>query len=225
MSAHPFDIVLLDMDGTIVRYESSSFHSSWDAIGEAAGMKEEWDKMLAYYYPRSNDAGTYREWFDANYRMLKGVSVQSVEKKIFPPPYTPGFREFCRYFTQQRIPIGVISSGVDLVAKRIQQEAGLDFAIANELRIEQGCFTGEGNLMVDLTSKGRIIESYLQEHGINRDKAAYFGDHENDIPAWKAVGHPFGINVKKANCYPEIQAYFSDFGPALAYVKRLFEAV
>src|SRR3989338_8975268 len=110
-----FDAVLMDMDGTIVRYESSSFHSSWDAMGEAAGMKEKWDQMLAYYYPRSNDPKTYREWFDANCQTLKGVSVQSVSDKIFPPPYTPGFFEFCAYFTAQKIPIGIISSGVDLV--------------------------------------------------------------------------------------------------------------
>lgn len=216
-------LALFDMDGTIVRYESSSFHSSWDAIGEAAGLKPEWDRMLAHYYPRSNDAGTYREWFDANCRMLAGKKVQPILEKIFPPPYAPGFKECCVLLKAHHVTLGLISSGVDLVAQRIQEDVGLDFYVANGLEMDDDEFTGIGDLVVDLTAKGREVRQALEHYCVSKEETAYFGDHENDIPAWKEVGWPIGINLKKENCYPHVKAYFPDFVGVPEFLAKQFK--
>lgn len=88
------ELLLFDMDGTLVCYLESSFHSSWDALGFAAGKKEEWLKNVDYYYPRPE---LYEEWIQENCKLLKGISVGETLEKILPPPYLPGTKDFFSY--------------------------------------------------------------------------------------------------------------------------------
>ncbi len=208
--------MLLDMDGTVVQYNSSSYQSSWDAIGKAAGLGEEWQELLRYYIDKPL---LYQEWFDKNCEKLAGVSVAAISQEIFPPPYTPGFLECCGYLKQQGVVLGLLSSGVDLVAKRIQEEAGLDEIVVNEVYVENGCFTGRGNLKVALDGKGQIIQQLMEQYHAAREETAFIGDHFNDIPAWQKVGLPLGMNVKDARCYGFIQHHFNNFYEARDFLQ------
>ncbi len=203
------DLVLFDMDGTIVQYNSGSFQSSWDALGEAIGRKEEWDRLLRHYI---NKPAQYQEWFEENCRGLEGVQVESVKPVLFPPPYTPGFPECCAYLKGKGILLGLVSSGVDLVAKKIQQEVGLDFILINELLSDRkGRFTGRGRMNVHIGEKGELVKKILHQYGIRREATAFIGDHFNDIPAWQEVGYPLGMNLKDQRCYSQVKAHFTDF--------------
>ncbi|MBI4983544.1 haloacid dehalogenase-like hydrolase [Candidatus Woesearchaeota archaeon] len=95
----------------------------------------------------------YEEWFQKNCGILEGIPVELVCKQIFPPPYTPGLREFCAYLHKEKVKRGIVSSGVDLVASRIKKDMGLDFVIANELRVINGKFSGDGIEKVPLWKK------------------------------------------------------------------------
>ena len=207
------ELILFDMDGTMVRYEGS-YHSSWDAIGRAAGIWDQWKESLAYYIDKPE---LYPEWFAKNCSNLAGIPTSKVFPAIFPPPYAPGLKEFCTYLTEQGITQGIVSSGVDFVAEKLKQELNLDFAQANEVHIQEGYFTGTGRINVPLWKKGEVVKVTLIQQKTSPENTAFIGDNENDVSAWREVGLPLAINLTKnspasnLSCQPHIQGSFDDF--------------
>ena len=106
------------------------------------------------------------------------------------------------------------------VAEHIQRDVGLDFYVANDLHIKDGCFAGTGTIHVDLNDKAQIIQRISEEQGISREQVAYVGDHTNDIPAWKVVGLPLGMNLKDDSCHAAVDAHFGNFHQALQYFAK-----
>ncbi len=211
------DLILFDMDGTIVQYNNSPYQSSWDALGEAIGKKEEWDRLLQYYVHRPHE---YQDWFEANCRDLHGLGVEEVLEKLLPIPYTPGFVELCTVLREKKIRTGIVSNGIDLITNEIQREVRLDLVLANELHIADGYFTGTGTMHVHIAEKGAAVQRVLRQQEVSRERAAYFGDHFNDLPAWQEVALPLGMNLKDKRCYAQVKAQFSDFQQAREYLEQ-----
>ncbi len=214
-------IVFFDMDGTIVQYKESRVHSTWGALGVAAGVNEEWDRMMDHYLSLSETNNYYSEWFERNLKCLAGIPSQPVLDKILPPPYTPGFLEFCGYLERQNIKKGIISGGLDLVAGIIGKEASLDFVLVQEIYVRGGLFTGRGKINVPLMEKGSFVKGKLAEYGLKKENAAFFGDAFNDIPAWAEVGLPLGMNAKTEQCLSAVKENFKDFYQARDYFEKL----
>lgn len=208
-------LILLDMDGTAVQYACSSFQSSWDALGEAAGKLELWRGWTERYL---HQPAKYQEWFELQCASLRGVALEPILQKIFPPPYAPGLREFCSFWKGHGATLGIVSSGVGLVGRRIQEEMSLDILIANEIQVHEGKFTGEGKMNVSLDEKGTIVRQLIQQQGVLPLEAVYVGDHCNDLPAWKEVGCPLGMNLKDPRCYEYVRQHFTDFYQAREFL-------
>ena len=219
------EIILFDMDGTLVCYQESSFHSSWDALGFAAGQKEAWLEKLNYYFPRPH---LYKEWASENCKLLQGLPVEPTLAKILPPPTPAGIKEFFHYLNHlpNRPLTGIITSGVDLIAQYLAQEYQIDFFIANEVHTQEGYFTGTGKINVPLWKKGEIVEQVLHQYQIPPEHAAFLGDNENDIPAWEKVGLPLAINLDEnkpgstEKCLASVKQSFQDFFQVLTFLKE-----
>ncbi len=177
--------VFFDLDGTLVRYQGVDFESSWGALGVAAGLKEEWDRLLMKYLGQPE---RYPDWVRENAALLRGKCVSRVLEKLLPPPYAPGVKEAVSRLKGQGLILGIVSSGVDLVARWVQADLGLDFWVANELVVEGGRFTGQAVLRVGLWDKLRVVEGEAARRGIPLAQVAFVGDHINDVPVLKAVG-------------------------------------
>ncbi|MEK6969188.1 MAG: HAD-IB family phosphatase [Nanoarchaeota archaeon] len=213
-------LVMFDMDGTIVQYKESKMLSSWGALGIAAGVNEEWDQLMNHYLSLPELDQQYNEWFEKNCRCLTDMLVQPILEQILPPPYTPGFLEFCNYLGQQGVKKGMISGGINLVAEHVQKEASLDFILVPEIYVSQGKFTGTGKINVPLMGKGIFVKEKLAEYGLTREQVAFFGDAFNDVPAWKEVDFPFGINARTEEGRLLLKENFQDFHEALKYVRE-----
>lgn len=177
--------VFFDLDGTLVRYEGVAYESSWGAIGLAAGVGEAWDALLAHYRGAPE---RYPEWVRENAKLLRGIPLVKVTAAIFPPPYAPGVREAIGELRKMGLVLGIVSSGVSLVAARVQEELGLDFYVANELLVENGRFSGEAVVRVGLGDKLSVVKAKAEELGLDLAELAFVGDHVNDIPVLRAVG-------------------------------------
>ena len=212
------ELVIFDMDGTIVRYDGH-FQSSWDALGAATGVGERWKELLKVYI---NQPDLYGEWFAKNCRCLEGKPVKPALEKILPPPYTPGFKQFCKYLKTREIKTGIISSGVNLVADYIKKEVGLDFVVVNELHIEDGTFLGTGIEHVPLAGKYKVVKETLSTLGIPSTSVAYFGDSYFDVPVWREMGYPFGVNLISKDLAAEVWEHFSNFRAALTFFRNTF---
>ncbi|HLC80852.1 MAG TPA: HAD family phosphatase [Candidatus Nanoarchaeia archaeon] len=211
-------LIVCDMDGTLVQYESGDFQSSWDAIGKAAGKWPEWQAAVEKYYEGAcKNHAVYEEWLKYNAGLLRGVKVDTVAEKIFPIPYSPGVKEFFSE-TEGKCRRGILTSGVDLVAEKIKQENSLEFCLANLLRVnKKGEFTGEALSVVGLQQKGERLRMLADMQGISLLEVCYIGDHENDLPAMEIAGFPVAFNPKREEVRKKAKAVIGDFRELLKY--------
>lgn len=184
--------IIFDLDGTLVRYHGVAFESSWGAIAAAAGVLEASDRLLKEYLPRKDE---YPAWVEADARLLEGVSVCSVSDRIFPPPFAEGVVEVIESL-RKRYAIGVISSGVELVAERVRGDLGLDFAVANRLHVRDGKFTGTSETLVHLWKKRDVLLRVAKQRGWHPEQICYIGDHMNDVPVMPVVGLGIAVHAK-----------------------------
>jgi len=184
--------IIFDLDGTLVRYRNVEFESSWGAIAAAAGKQEESEQILREFLPRRD---AYEEWVERDAALLAGIPVEEIAAKIFPPPYATGAREAMAAL-RGRYTLGILSSGVDLVADRARQELGLDFSVANRLLIEDGYFTGESETVVDLWKKADVMKVIAAKHALDLSEICFVGDHMNDVPVMHIVGLSIAMNPK-----------------------------
>ena len=184
--------IIFDLDGTLVRYHGVEFESSWGAVAAAAGKQEESGRILRKFLPRRD---AYQEWVERDAALLTGISVEVITAKIFPPPYATGAREAIAAL-RGRYTMGILSSGVDLVADRARQELGLDFSVANRLFIEDGRFTGESGMVVDLWKKADVMKEIAAKHNLDLSEICFVGDHMNDVPVMRIVGLSIAMDPK-----------------------------
>jgi len=184
--------IIFDLDGTLVRYHGVEFESSWGAVAAAAGKQEESGRILREFLPRRD---AYQEWVERDAALLTGISVEVITAKIFPPPYATGAREAIAAL-RGRYTMGILSSGVDLVADRARQELGLDFSVANRLFIEDGRFTGESGMVVDLWKKADVMKEIAAKHNLDLSEICFVGDHMNDVPVMRIVGLSIAMDPK-----------------------------
>lgn len=186
--------VVFDLDGTLVRYHGVEFESSWGAIAAAAGKRKDSERLLAEYLPRRD---AYPEWVKEDALLLAGIPVSEVARKIFPPPYAAGAQEAIREL-RGRYRLGILSSGVDLVADHVRDDLGLDFAVANHLEIADGRFTGGSETRVDLWRKAEVLRTIAAAQRLELSEICYVGDHLNDVPVLEIVGLGIAFNPKDA---------------------------
>jgi len=184
--------IIFDLDGTLVRYHGVEFESSWGAVAAAAGKQEESGRILREFLPRRD---AYQEWVERDAALLTGISVEVITAKIFPPPYATGAREAIAAL-RGRYTMGILSSGVDLVADQACKELGLDFSVANRLLIEDGRFTGESETVVDLWKKADVMKEIAAKHNLDLSEICFVGDHMNDVPVMRIVGLSIAMNAK-----------------------------
>ena len=184
--------IILDLDGTLVRYQGVEFESSWGAIAAAAGKQAESEQILREFLPQPD---AYTKWVERDAALLAGLPVDRIAKKIFPPPYATGAKTAIAEL-RGSYTLGILSSGVDLVADRARDELGLDFSIANRLLIKDGRFTGKSETLVDLWKKADVMRQIAVEHGLELAEICFVGDHMNDVPVMRIVGLSIAMNAK-----------------------------
>jgi phosphoserine phosphatase len=186
------DAVIFDLDGTLVRYHGVEFESSWGAIAAAAGVSDRSRLLLERYFSRRE---AYAEWVSEEAGLLKGIPVCQVIDKVLPPPYAQGVVQAVELL-RGRYVMGILSSGVDVVADRVAEDLGLDFAWSNRLEISDGRFTGISETRVGLWSKGDALDRLAEAYGLSLQRICFVGDHVNDIPAFERVGLAIAANPK-----------------------------
>lgn len=202
--------VFFDLDGTLVRYPGVAFESTWGALGVAAGVGGLWDELLHRYRGRPDE---YPDWVKENAALLRGVPVARVLPTLFPPPYALGAPEALTQLRRAGYTLGIVSSGVSLVAERVREDLSLSFAVANELLTADGQFTGEAVVRVGLADKLGVVEQQARRLGLPLSEIAFVGDHLNDIPVFEAVGQAIAYAPKAPEVAAAAHAVVHHFQP------------
>ncbi|MEW5826472.1 MAG: HAD-IB family phosphatase [Candidatus Bipolaricaulota bacterium] len=184
--------VVFDLDGTLVRYHGIDYESSWGAVAAAAGVSDRSRALLSEYLSRPE---AYAEWVARDAALLAGVDVASVERLVLPAPYADGVREAVGEL-RGRYRLGILSSGVDLVADWVRRDLRLDFALSNRLHVCGGRFTGTAETCVKLWEKDAALRRVAVQQGLRLDQVCFVGDNVNDLPVLRIVALPVAANPK-----------------------------
>lgn len=184
--------IVFDLDGTLVRYHGIEFESSWGAVAAAAGVGAKSRALLADYFSRPE---AYAEWVSRDASLLAGVCVADVAAQVLPAPYADGVVDAVRAL-RGRYRMGILSSGIDLVADWVCRDLQFDFALANRIHVRDGRFTGTAETLVDLWAKDRALRAVAADHRVSLDEICFVGDHINDVPAMRIAGLAVAANPK-----------------------------
>jgi phosphoserine phosphatase len=173
--------VLFDLDGTL-----TSIASVWGYIHRRLDM---WhgraDRHMSAF--QRGDI-TYDEFcaLDAGY--WRGLPVARLESIVAEIELRDGCRELMRFLRQAGLRIGVISTGLTLLADRVAVELAADFCVANHLESKDGRFTGEVDIRVMHRRKDEAVETFCQRFGVAPEQVIAVGDSEGDLSMFRSVG-------------------------------------
>lgn len=185
------ELVLLDMDGTLVDC------SSWELVHEAFGVANE-ANWARYRRGELDDLEFMRSdialWLVGGRR----VHVDEVDRILAGAPLMPGARELAEGLRKAGVATCILSGGLDVLARRVCEDLGLDMYVANGLRLlESGHLHGDGLPFVEIRDKGRLARAILGKLGVPRARAAAVGNSEYDVGMFQACG--FGVAVNPSD--------------------------
>ncbi len=198
-------IIVIDFDGTACKFECGRFGSSWDAFATACGVYEEMNRLLSIYYGQKEKED---EWSREQLKLWVGKPVALVNK-LKPFPYSAGFKEFID--SRNGMPMGFLSSGLNLIVEEAARELNLDFSMATELRHNNGVLTGEFGKVVYLWKKQEAFLELLRRYGVQPEQSCYIGDNDNDIPCLNLAGVSIAFNPKTEETRRAAKYVIDDF--------------
>jgi phosphoserine phosphatase len=202
-------LVSIDGDGCLFAYTriGSAFHSSWDAVAFAYGLKETWDARAKKYVGLKDQSD---RWAQEDAADLRGKSVSLAGPTLYPIPYCNGAREFLEA-SKGRVVRGLLSGCLDVVGKRAATETDLDFCFCNALHADGGIFSGTMDYAVPVWHKHLFISELCKKYQVTPEEICHVGDHENDMGCFECVGLAVAFNPKKAEVARMAKHVIDDF--------------
>lgn len=202
-------LVSIDGDGCLFAYTKigSTFHSSWDAVAFAYGLKEQWDARAKKYIGHKDQSDV---WAQEDAADLRGKPVHVADPTLYPIPYCSGAQEFLRA-TRGRLTRGLLSGCLDLVGKRAATEMELDFCFCNILHTEGGVFSGTMDYAVPVWHKHLFIPEICRKFQVAPEEICHVGDHANDIDCFAQVGLAVAFKPKLEEVGKKAKYIIDDF--------------
>ena len=182
-----FDLVAFDMDGVLI-----SCISSWQIVHDELGTDNTED-LNAYVRGDIDDDEFIRR--DVTRWMKKGIETRSdLERILSKAPRTEGLLETVNIL-KGKVKMAVVSAGLDLIADQIAKESGIEYVLANGLKVdEKGKLNGEGIVRVPLRDKGKPFTDLCRSLGVDPKRAVAIGDSRFDIPMLRRAGLGIAFN-------------------------------
>jgi len=169
-------LVALDMDGTLV-----DVASSWRVVHDHFGDHN--DEGLRMFLANKIDDHEFirmdvRVWW----KHEPVLSIDHLERILADVPLMPGAHELIDGLHQRGARTAIVSGGLDVLAKRIAGELGIEIALANGVRLDsEGLLTGEGIVRVPIHGKERVLSALQEQLGVTPEETASVGNSEIDV--------------------------------------------
>jgi len=202
----PVRMVIFDLDGTLIEGKSS-----WGRIHEFFGTEQKGEDGLEKYERGEID---YVEFMRRDMSAWPvGISRSVLEKILSGFTFSTGARDCTSGLRKRGIRMGVVSSGLDLLAGMVCRDLGIECCVANGLVFDQqGRLTSDVLPRVDLLRKDEALMKMVSEQGLEPDEVLGVGDTHFDIPLLRACGYrvAFKPRRKDKDKLEEIAHYFVD---------------
>jgi len=125
-----------------------------------------------------------------NARSMKGIPIHAIESFTHLLQLNPGSFELIRILKSMGFKIALLSSGFNFFIKDILEEAGVDYAFSNSLKVdENGIITGElGEPVITSETKQELLDFIMKMEDIGRDQVIAVGDGSSRSHFIKSAG-------------------------------------
>jgi phosphoserine phosphatase len=169
-------LVVFDMDGTLVDIDSS-----WAYVHRHFGEQNA-DGLRRFLANEIDDAEFIRSDIAIWWKHAPELNLPELERILAPVPLMPGASRLLEGLRRQHVRTAIVSGGVDLLARRIARELGIDLALANGFRVlADGRLTGEGIVRVPIHGKEGVLRALQEQLGIRPEETASVGNSEIDV--------------------------------------------
>lgn len=180
-------LALFDLDGTLTKERSA-----WEYIHRCLGVWEGQAEKFQEAFFRGEISYTTFCQLDA--AIWRGLEVCQIEKFLQDIPLQDGVDDFLEYLRSKRVKLGIISSGLSLLANYLKKKYSFDYAVANELEIADGRLTGKIKINVFYDRKKEWVEDAMRKFSVRREEIMAIGDSHGDIDMLQMVGLPIAFN-------------------------------
>jgi phosphoserine phosphatase len=182
-------LVVLDVDSTMIEQEVIELLAA--KVGSREQVKEITDRAMA------GDID-FRHALLMRVALLEGLSVSVFDEIQSEITVTDGVSELIESVHRSGGLIGAISGGFSQVLSPLAQRLGLDFSLANDLEILNGCLTGKvSGEIVDAAAKAKNLLNWATDHGFDVSETVAVGDGANDISMLQAAGFAVAFRPKE----------------------------
>jgi len=169
-------LVAFDMDGTLV-----DVASSWHVVHAHFGDHNE-EGLRRFLANEIDD----HEFIRSDVRIWKkhapDLSLEDLERILANVPLMPGARSLVDGIHAGGARTAIVSGGIDLLARRIASELGIDLSFANGLHADTtGRLTGDGIVRVPIHGKEHVLAQIQHQLGVRPEETASVGNSEIDV--------------------------------------------
>jgi len=169
-------LVAFDMDGTLVDVESSwhAVHAHFGETNEAA--------LEDFVHDRIDDEEFLRRDLALWKKHRPELTVDELEEILRDVPLMPGARDLLDELHRRAVKTAIISGGIDVLARRIGRELGIDCVLANGFRTDAtGRITGDGIIRVPIKRKDLVLEQVQSLLHVPSEETAAVGNSDIDV--------------------------------------------
>ena len=173
--------VLFDLDGTL-----TDPASVWKYLHERLQL---WGTGADRYQEEFRRARiSYQEFCAQDAACWRGMPISKLQAFVDEIDLRPGARDLIAFLRSRNLLIGMVSTGLTLLADRISRELQIDFCIANHLTTEGGRVTGEVEIRVEHGRKDLPVSLFCKRFSILPEQVVAVGDSEGDLSMFRTVG-------------------------------------
>ena len=128
--------------------------------------------------------------------LLKGASVEDIKDVVSKIPFMEGAEETIAELKKRGYKIATITGSFEIIANRMKDDLGLDYAFSNVLHEKEGKLTGEVSGPLVKGSKAEILKEIMEMEKIKAEESAAVGDGANDVSMLEEAGLGIAFNAK-----------------------------
>ncbi len=180
-------LIAFDLDNVLIDGEAI------DEIGKLMGVEEEISEITKKAMEGDLDFETSLK---ERVALLKGASVENINEVVSKIPLMKGAEETIAELKKRGYKIATITGSFEIIANRMKNNFGLDYAFSNVLHEEEGKLTGEVSGPLVKGSKADVLKEIMEMEKIKAEESAAVGDGANDVSMLEEAGLGIAFNAK-----------------------------
>ena len=179
-------IIVFDMDGVLVDIDSSwQFVHKRFHVDNSDNLKQFLDHKISYLEFMKKDIEL---WGKANVNTIKNI--------LNAVPLMENAKLTVAQLKKAGYKTAVISSGISILAERVQRELEIDSVFANKLLADRsGVLTGKGVEIVNPLNKKAVLRKLAYDEHTTPNRCAVVGDTIFDAQMFREAGLSIAFNT------------------------------